>query len=117
MQDFRNLTVWQKAHSLALRTYQITADFPRDELFGLRNSLRRASVDIASHIAEGTGKNSDSEFSHCLNIAFGYASRLEYYALIAADLNLIEELPYSSFQAEIVEVKKLLNGFNRRLRD
>jgi len=54
MQDFHNLLVWQKAHQLALLTYKLTADFPRDEMFGLRTSLRRVSVDIPAYIAEGS---------------------------------------------------------------
>ncbi len=30
MRDFKKLTVWQKAHSLTLGVYKITANFPRD---------------------------------------------------------------------------------------
>jgi four helix bundle protein len=52
MQDFKNLKVWQKSHELALFTYQITAEFPKEELFGLRNTLRKTSVDIPGFIAE-----------------------------------------------------------------
>jgi 23S rRNA-intervening sequence protein len=36
MQDFRNLKVWQRSHQLVLWTYRITADFPREETFGLK---------------------------------------------------------------------------------
>ncbi|HQU93424.1 MAG TPA: four helix bundle protein [Pyrinomonadaceae bacterium] len=53
MQDFRKLLVWQKAHDLALFTYRITADFPKEELFGLRNTLRKTGVDIPALVAEG----------------------------------------------------------------
>jgi len=47
MQNFRNLLVWQKAHELVLAIYERTADFPKDELFGLRTQLRKTAVDIA----------------------------------------------------------------------
>jgi len=56
MQDFKNLKVWQKAHELALFTYTITADFPKEEMFGLRNTLRKTSVDIPACIAEGCAR-------------------------------------------------------------
>jgi len=56
MQNFRNLKVWQKAHDLALLVYRLTADFPREETFGLRHSLRKTAVDIPALIAEGQQK-------------------------------------------------------------
>ncbi len=116
MQDFRNLKVWQKAHELTLVIYKLTTDFPRDELFGLRNSLRRTSVDIPAYIAEGCGKTSDTEFSRCIGSALGFANRLEYYALVALDLEMFNEPAHQTINSEIVELKKMLNGINRRLR-
>lgn len=115
MQDFRNLQVWQKAHELALMTYRLTADFPREEVFGLRNSLRKTSVDIPAYIAEGCGKTNDVEFAKSLGAALGFANRLEYYALMAFDLQMLEESNHARFQTAIVEVKKMLSGFSRRL--
>ena len=79
MQDFRNLKVWQKAHELTLRVYQITLNFPKEELFGLRTQLRKASSEIAAYIAEGCGKFNNIEFSRSLNFAMSNAMRLEYY--------------------------------------
>ena len=116
MQDFRNLLVWQKAHQLALLTYRLTADFPRDEMFGLRNSLRRVSVDIPAYIAEGSMKPRDSEFAKSLSAALGFANRLEYYALIARDLTFLGAEIHSSYEAAIIEVKKMLNKFGGQLR-
>jgi four helix bundle protein len=116
MQDFRNLLVWQKAHQLALLTYKVTSDFPRDELFGLRNSLRRASVDIPAYIAEGSMKPNDMEFARSLSTALGFANRLEYYALVARDLALIGIEIHATYEAAIIEVKKMLNKLGSQLR-
>ena len=115
MQDFRKLLVWQKAHELALLTYRLTADFPRDEVFGLRNSLRRTSVDVPAFIAEGCGKSSDAEFSKCIGGALALVTRLEYYALIALDLGMFSEANYKLLVDLIVETRKMLSGFTRRL--
>ncbi len=115
MQDFRNLKVWQKAHALALLTYKLTADFPRDETFGLRHSMRKNSVDIPAYIAEGCGKPGDSEFSRSISGALGLANRLEYYALMAFDLEMLDPKGHGRLNDEIIEVKKMLSGFNRRL--
>ncbi len=115
MQDFRNLKVWQKAHELALSTYRLTADFPREETFGLRHSLRKTAVDIPAYVAEGAGKANDHEFAASVNYALSLAKRLEYYALMASDLQFFESVQYGPFSDEIVEVQKMLAGFKRKL--
>jgi hypothetical protein len=53
--SFRDLRVWQQAIDLALETYQGTAAFPRHEIYGLAQQMRRAAVSIPSNIAEGKG--------------------------------------------------------------
>jgi four helix bundle protein len=49
---YKNLKVWQKSIDLIERIYKITEVFPRTEVYGLSDQLRRASVSIASNIAE-----------------------------------------------------------------
>lgn len=115
MQDFRNLIVWQKAHQLALHTYRITNDFPRDEVFGLRNMMRKISIDIPAYIAEGAAKPNDAEFARCVSAALGFANRLEYYALMAHDLQFLDSENYRVYENDLVEVKKMMGGFNKRL--
>ena len=115
MQDFRNLKVWQKAHELAMKTYRLSANFPREEMFGLRHSLRKTAVDIPAYVAEGAGKATDEEFASLLNYALSLAMRLEYYALMAHDLQFIKGDTFSHFSASLVEVKKMLAGFKRTL--
>lgn len=116
MQDFRNLKVWQKSHALALLTYRLTADFPREEIFGLRHSLRKTATDIPAYIAEGAGKAGDTEFAASINYALSLAMKLEYYSLIANDLELLPTAAYKPFNSNIIEVKKMLAGFRQSLR-
>jgi len=115
MQDFRNLKVWQKAHDLALMTYKLTADFPREETFGLRHSLRKTAVDIPAYISEGAAKASDAEFASAVSYAFSLAKRLEYYARMAHDLEFLGAEQYGLYGGEVTEVQKMLAGFKRRL--
>ncbi|HUR99009.1 MAG TPA: four helix bundle protein [Pyrinomonadaceae bacterium] len=117
MQDFRKLKVWQRAHQLTLLVYKLTQDFPRDELFGLRNSIRKTCIDIPAYTADGAGRATDPEFSRSINSAVGFSSRLECYVLLAFDVNLISETGRDKVAAEILEIKKMLNGFNRGLRE
>jgi len=116
MQDFRKLKVWEKAHNLTLLVYQLTMNFPKEELFGLRTQLRKTCVEIPAYIAEGCGKPNDAEFARCLHIALSFANRLEYYVLLAFDLEMFAEENYSQINSELIEVKKMLNTFSQRLR-
>jgi len=115
MQDFKNLLVWQKAHQLALETYRVTNHFPRDEVFGLRNMMRKASIDIPAYIAEGTSKPTDIEFARSISAALGFANRLQYYALMARDLGFLTSDIYEPYEPNLIEVKKMMDGFSRRL--
>ncbi len=115
MQDFRNLLVWQKAHRLALETYRITNNFPHDEVFGLRNMMRKTAIDIPAYIAEGAARPNDTEFARSVSAALGFANRLEYYALMSLDLGFFDAELHDRYQNDLIEVKKLMGGFNRRL--
>ncbi|MEQ1922423.1 MAG: four helix bundle protein [Pyrinomonadaceae bacterium] len=115
MQDFRNLLMWQKAHQLALNPYRVTNDFPHDEVFGLRNMMRKTSIDIPAYIAEGASKPNDAEFAKSLSAALGFANRLEYYALMARDLEFLDAQRHWAYETELIEVKKMIGGFSRRL--
>jgi len=115
MQDFRNLQIWQRTHNLALLTYRVTNDFPRDEVFGLRNMMRKISIDIPAFTAEGAAKPNDAEFARSVSAALGFANRLEYYALMARDLEFFDEATHKIYEKELIEVKKMMGGFNRRL--
>ena len=101
MQDFKNLKVWKKSHELTLKVYKISKQFSREELFGLKSQVRRASVSIPSNIAEGCGRNSDADFARFLQIAFGSANELEYQIMLAHDLKYINSKNYNKIIDEI----------------
>ena len=80
MQTFRDLFIWQKAMLLVTKTYQLTDTFPKEELFGLTSQIRRSAISIPSNIAEGSGRESNKEFSRFLNI--GFSSLFEFQTQI-----------------------------------
>jgi len=83
---FRDLDVWQLGKRIALATYEATKRFPADERFGLALQMRRASVSIASNVAEGFSRKHRAEYRQFLHIALGSCSELETQAEIARDL-------------------------------
>ena len=70
-QDARDLIVWQRAIELTVEIYKLTRSFPKEEMYGLTSQMRRASVSVASNIAEGRGQLNPAEFRQFLGIAQG----------------------------------------------
>ncbi len=75
--SFRDLIVWQKAMDLVEAVYLATADFPREEMYGLTSQLRRASVSVPSNVAEGQGRRTNGEFIQFLHHAIGSLNEVE----------------------------------------
>ncbi|HEY9692187.1 MAG TPA: four helix bundle protein [Oculatellaceae cyanobacterium] len=116
MKDFRQLKVWEKAHSLTLEIYQVTKKFPKEELYGLTSQIRRACSSISANIAEGCGRNGEAELARFLQIAMGSATELEYYLLLARDLKFLIITECERLEANLIEVKRMLNSFIQKLR-
>jgi four helix bundle protein len=116
VQNFRELNVWRKAHELTLAVYQVTASFPREVLYGLTSQLRRCSSSIPSNLAEGCGRNGNTELSRFCFIAMGSASELEYQLLLAKDLKMIKPCDHEDLSSRATEVKRMLSGLIRKLK-
>jgi four helix bundle protein len=102
MKDFRDLRVWEKAHSLTLASYRATDTFPKAETYGLTIQIRRCAASIVANIAEGCGKRGNGEFQRFLNIACGSASELEYHFLLARGLTFLRDLDYQKLNHAVV---------------
>jgi four helix bundle protein len=116
MRDFKKQKVWQKSHQLTLDIYQTTNNFPREELYGLTNQIRRSSASIPANIAEGCGRDSEADFSRFLHIAMGSATELEYHLLLAFDLGILNDCDYENLSREAIEVKRMLTSFIKKLK-
>ena len=116
VKDFHELKVWHKTHQLTLAAYQITATFPREELYGLTSQLRRCSASIAANLAEGCGRNGDAEFARFCSIAMGSASELEYHLLLAKDLKFINPKHHADLSQRATELKRMLTGLHQKLK-
>ena len=84
--SFRELRVWQEAMKLTTEIYRVTTSFPKHELYGLSQQIRRAAVSVPSNIAEGKGHRSDKEFVRFLLHARGSLLELQTQLLIAGEL-------------------------------
>jgi four helix bundle protein len=90
-QDFRELRVWQDAMTLAEAIHVATRAFPSDERFGLISQLRRASVSIASCIAEGNARSSTRDYLRFLSMSSGSLAEVETQLLLSRRFGYLSE--------------------------
>lgn len=114
--SFKSLVVWQRAIQLSLAVYKLTACFPETEKFGLTNQLRRASVSVASNIAEGYGRSTRGEYILFLGHARGSNCELQTQLVIAAGLQMGSEQDRKRAEDLAQEVGRMLVALMRRLR-
>jgi len=88
---FKDLIVWQKAYKLVLEIYKLTEKFPKHELYGLSQQMRRAAVAMPSNISEGYGRQYNKEYKQFLSIAYGSLCELETQYLISVDLGYVTQ--------------------------
>lgn len=112
---FEKLEVWQDARRLNLEIYRLAGKFPPTEQFALTSQVRRASVSISANIAEGSGRNSDKDFAHFLEISYGSAMELASHLFLAGDLGYIEAKPLESALERINSVAMRIVALNRSL--
>ena len=115
LRDFKELSVWQKSHQLAVLIYGATANFPKTEQFSLTNQLRRAAVSVPSNIAEGFERRSNKEFSQFLGIARGSIAEVQTQLLLARDIGYLKPDVHDELIGVAIEVHKMVNGLLKTL--
>jgi four helix bundle protein len=115
-QDFHDLIVWQKAIDLTISIYTLTRSFPKDEMYGLTSQMRRASVSVASNIAEGRGRLNPGEFRQFLGLAQGSICEFKTQLLVANRLGMAKGEAMVEAEALSQEVSKMLASFIQALR-
>lgn len=113
---YRELKVWQRAKSLVSEVYRLTSTFPKEEMYGLTNQIRRCSVSIPSNIAEGHARGG-KDFLRFLDIAYGSLNELETQIEIACDLNFLVADSIQGYLNEIQEIGKMIHGLKRSIAD
>jgi four helix bundle protein len=116
LNSYKELIVWQKSFVLAKEIYHLVGLFPRTELYGLTDQIKRAAVSIPSNIAEGFARKSRKEYSQFICIAFGSGAELETQILLAKDLKLAPAESFQNSLETLDEVMRMLNVLLGKLR-
>ena len=88
--------------------YELTEQFPKDELYGLRSQMERAVVSIPSQIAEGYLRRHRKEYLHFLSIALSSAAELETQILVCKSIKKFNHLDFNEVELLLEEVMKML---------
>ena len=110
IRSFTDLHVWKEGHSLVLKIYQLTNQFPAAERFFLVDQMRRASISITSNISEGFGKRTYKEKLLFYYHSHGSLIELKNQLLISRDLNYLKKEEFHQLASQINIVHKLLQG-------
>jgi four helix bundle protein len=114
-QDYRELIVWQRAMTLTALVYKLTESFPRRELYGLTSQMCRASISIASNIAEGRGRANSGEFRQFLAIARGSTCEIQTQLQLSKMLGYGSPSDIDEALARSDEISKMLLAFIQKL--
>ncbi len=115
IETFKDLLVWQEAMNIVEMIYLQTSSFPKEEMYGLTNQVRRAAVSIPANIAEGNGRITRKEYLRFLYIANGSMKELETHLLIAERLNFLTKESLEKIQVKLQTVGKLLTTLRKSL--
>jgi four helix bundle protein len=115
MKDFMDLRIWRKAIEANKLIYSIAKKFPREEEFGLKNQIRRASTSIASNIAEGKGKKTNKDFAKYLYQSRGSLYEVATQLIIAESLNYIQKDELNSTLEKLDILSKMIFGFIKKI--
>ncbi|MBI9073441.1 MAG: four helix bundle protein [Melioribacteraceae bacterium] len=110
LKNHKDLTVWQTSIDFVTDIYKTTKSFPKEELNGLTNQIRRASVSIPSNIAEGAARRSKNEFRQFLYISLGSLAEVETQLIISLNLKYITSEEFNHLNTVIISIRKMLLG-------
>lgn len=115
IKSHRDLIAWQRAMDLVVAVYQVSARWPKEELYGLSSQARRSAVSVPANIAEGYGRDNRGSYVHFLKIAQGSLKELETHIEVAERIGITEVDVCRALLADADEVGRILRGLIRSL--
>ncbi|MFZ6015063.1 MAG: four helix bundle protein [Patescibacteria group bacterium] len=110
IKNFTDLYAWRSGHEIVLSIYKLTKNYPKEELFGLTNQMRRSAVSITSNIAEGFSRKTSKDKSHFYIMARGSVTELQNQLIISKDIGYINLKTFDLCFSKTIFTLKLLNS-------
>jgi four helix bundle protein len=113
--DFKDLIIWQKGMDIAEKCYFLTKLFPKDELSGIVQQIRRSATSIPANVAEGYGRRYTGEYIRFLNIAQGSINELETHLLLSRRVGLCEQKEIEMIVNPLQEESRMIISLIKKL--
>lgn len=117
MATYRDLLIWQKSMMLVTEIYNLTKNFPREEVYGLTSQIRRSSISIPSNIAEGYGRDGNKDYLKFLNIATASLFEMQTQLEIAFNLGFVNEIQFNKTYENSREIERMISAFSRKIKE
>lgn len=108
--SFEKLNVWQNARQFVVDVYKLLNKYPTIERYALCDQIRRASISVASNIAEGSSRSSTKEQIHFIEIAYGSLMETYCQLQLSVDLEYIQPEDLITIKTEIDAIAKMLTN-------
>jgi four helix bundle protein len=115
MLPYERFDAWKKCHALALAIHRQTANWPKDERYGLTAQIRRSAFSVPANLVEGQARRGPKEFRRFLDIAWGSLAEVGYTLRYARDLQYLSEEDYQTLQSLRDEAGPPLFGLLRSM--
>lgn len=117
MHNYRELKIWQRSMDFVVKIYEVSADFPKEERYGLTSQLRSCAVSIPSNISEGAGRGTNKQFKRFLEFSMGSINEAQTQVELAFRVNYLSKEIYESLIDEALQIYKMILAFYNSLKD
>lgn len=110
MNNYKELTVWKYAISLAKDIFLLLKKFPKEERNSTVDQIKRCTISISSNIAEGSGRTSNKEFLYFLSVAYGSSCELDSLLTVCKEIEYINDDESKDLTSKVVRIQKMIRS-------
>jgi len=111
------LEVFQLAHQLVLRIYDLTRGFPREEQLGLSAELRRTAASIPANLAEGAARHGRAAYREFVDEARSATAEIRYHMMLSRDLGYVPPAAHAEIDGDYDRVARMLTKLGQALKE
>jgi four helix bundle protein len=109
IKSVKDLKVYTLSYQLAMRIFELTKTFPKEEVYSLTNQIRKSSRSVAINIREGYAKRKyENVFIRHLNDSLGSSEETRGWLGFALDCMYISSEEYRKLDSSYDEVNAML---------
>ncbi|MFP4651026.1 MAG: four helix bundle protein [Phormidium sp.] len=117
IRDFKDLRIWQKGMEIAEKSYFLTKAFPKEEVYGMMQQIRRCAASIPANISEGYGRRSKADYARFLNIAQGSCNELQTHLILSERVGLCQKQQIEEIINLLQEDTRMIAALVNKLND